>query len=76
MFTSRGVSIPRRSTQPRSVAGSSASPPNTTSRSASGGEPASSSARTSWRKAPGVWLSTVTRSSASSRRKASGLRET
>ncbi len=75
MFTSRGRSSPCRSVHGRSAAGSSASPPNTTYRSARPLRSCdSSSARTSEEKAEGVWLSTVTPSRRSSARNASGER--
>ena len=67
MLTSRGRSSPWRSNQGARLAGSSASPPKITQRRARPGAAAppsaASSAQRSWRKAEGVWLRTVTRSS-------------
>jgi hypothetical protein len=75
MFTSRGVSVPRRSTHSRREAGSSASPPKITLRSARS-PPRSPSTRMNWRKAEGVWFSTVTPSRRTSAWNASGSRLT
>ncbi len=58
--------------KPRTTSRSTLSPPKTTYRSAVAGAPESAYSRARWRKADGTWLSTVIRSSASSRRKSSG----
>src|SRR5262245_17868193 len=75
MLTRRGRSSPWRDHQPDSEDGSSDSPPKIIQLSASSSPPpeiSSSLARA--RNAEGVWLSTVTRSSASVRRKSAGDR--
>ena len=74
MLTSRGRAVPYPPTQPRSMAGSSASPPKTTYRRPVPGKPASSAAPASCRKAVGVWLRTVTRSARRRSRNATGSR--
>ncbi|GAA3236530.1 hypothetical protein GCM10010468_70840 [Actinocorallia longicatena] len=70
MLTSRGPAPVR---QPATRDGSSASPPNTTSRT-DGGGPAWTA--WSWEKPDGVWLRTVTPSRSTSRANSSGLRDT
>ncbi len=74
MLTRRQRSSGCRSNQPSSGRASSGSPPSTTSRRA-GSPPPVRSAAASWVNAEGVWLSTFTRSRASSAWKSSGWRE-
>ena len=72
MFTSCGRSTPCRSSHGPSMRTSSASPPKITSRSARASPSPHPSTACNTRNAEGVWFSTVTRSSTSTRYRSSG----
>ncbi|SAI08057.1 Uncharacterised protein [Bordetella ansorpii] len=60
ILTSAGRASPKRAIQPRSDSGASASPPKITWRSAKGSPVWMAGDSHNWRKADGVWFSTVT----------------